>query len=108
MTASTPDMIRHQVFFWLKNPQSTDDRDALIEGLRTLSDIPVIRELHIGLPADTEARDVVDGSFSVSELMVFDSVADQKAYQDHPLHQAFVAACEHLWERVIVYDSLAL
>jgi hypothetical protein len=108
ITTSPSGTIRHQVFFWLKNPGSADDRDALVAGLRTLAAIAVIRELHIGIPADTEARDVVDSSFSVSELMVFGSVADQKAYQDHPLHLAFVESCGHLWERVVVYDSISV
>jgi hypothetical protein len=110
MTIDAPQsgLIRHQVFFWLKSPGSVGDREALIKGLQTLAAIPVMRELHIGIPADTEARDVVDGSFSVSELMVFDTVADQKAYQDHPLHLAFVEGCSHLWERVIVYDSVEI
>jgi hypothetical protein len=28
----------------------------------------------------------------------------QRAYQEHPIHQKFVADCSHLWERVVVYD----
>jgi len=67
-----------------------------------------VRDLRIGLPAGTEARDVVDASFDVSELMVFDSLADQKAYQDHPVHQAFVAQCSHLWTKVVVYDATTI
>lgn len=96
--------IIHHVFFWLKNPASKEDRDKLIAGLESLRKINVIRKLHIGVPASTEKRDVVDNSFQVSELMFFDSVADQKTYQDHPIHQKFVADCSHLWERVVVYD----
>lgn len=94
----------HHVFFWLKNAGSTADRDQLVAGLKTLRDIPVIRVLQIGLPAPTEQRDVVDSSYDVSELMYFDNAADQKVYQDHPIHQAFVASCSHLWEKVVVYD----
>ena len=104
--AVVPAKVVHHVFFWLKNPDSTADRDRLIAGLRTLAAIPVIRALHIGVPADTEARDVVDGSYQVSELMFFDSVPDQKAYQDHPIHRKFVADCEPLWRKVTVYDTL--
>lgn len=96
----------HHAFFWLKNPDSTQDRERLIAGLKTLRGVPVIRELHIGTPASTEKRDVVDASYDVSEVMRFDSIEDQKAYQDHPIHQTFVAECGHLWERVVVYDAL--
>lgn len=98
----------HHVFFWLKKPGSVADRDQLITGLRGLAKIPVIRNLQIGLPASTEQRDVVDSSFDVSELMVFDSVVDQKVYQDHPIHQDFIAKYGHLWGKVIVYDMVTL
>jgi hypothetical protein len=97
----------HHVFFWLKNPGSAEDRAQLIAGLKTLDKIGVIRSMHIGVPAPTEKRDVVDNSYDVSELMTFDTAADQKAYQDHPLHLAFVVKCEHLWSKVVVYDVVA-
>jgi hypothetical protein len=101
--AGQPQLVHH-VFFWLKQPGSQADRDRLIAGLRTLRDIPVIRRLEIGIPASTEKRDVVDSSYDVSELMYFDNAQDQKAYQDHPIHQAFVKSCEALWQKVVVYD----
>jgi len=96
----------HHVLFSLKNAGSAEDREHLISGLRTLADIEVVRGFHIGVPAPTEKRDVVDDSYDVSELLFFDSVADQKIYQDHPVHQAFVARCSHLWRKVVVYDTL--
>lgn len=96
--------IRHLALFWLANPESLADRDALVTGVRTLAAIPQVRSLHVGVPAPTEARDVVDHSYAVSEAMVFDSIADQDAYQVHPIHQAFIASCSHLWDRVVVYD----
>ncbi len=94
----------HHVFFWLKNPDSTIDRDQLLEGLRTLAKIETIRKLHIGVPASTEKRDVVDNSWQVSELMFFDDETGQKVYQDHAIHQAFVKNYSHLWSKVLVYD----
>jgi hypothetical protein len=98
----------HHVFFWLKNPQSKEDLARLLEGLRTLAKIETVRGAHFGLPASTEKRDVVDNSYSVSEMLFFDDLAGQKAYQDHPIHTKFVADCSHLWERVVVYDALAV
>ena len=100
--------IVHHVFFWLKNPDSAADRDQLIAGLRKLAKVEVVRSLEIGVPASTEQRDVVDSSFHVSELMVFDNVVDQKTYQDHPVHKDFVAKCSHLWAKVIVYDMVTV
>lgn len=97
----------HHVFFWLKDKGSAEDRERLLAGLRKLAAIPVVRALHVGVPAPTEQRDVIDNSYDVSELMFFDSVADQKTYQDHPLHQEFVRTCSPLWRKVTVYDTLS-
>ncbi len=98
----------HHVFFWLKNPDSKEDLAKLIAGVKSLETIETIRSMHVGVPASTEKRDVVDNSYSVSELMFFDDMAGQKTYQDHPIHQKFIADCSHLWERVVVYDTIAV
>ena len=96
----------HHVFFWLKNPQSTADRDKLVEGVKTLSKIPTVKELHVGTLASTEKRDVVDTSWAVSELMFFEDVQGQATYQSHPIHLEFIKNYGHLWEKVIVYDAM--
>ena len=101
--ATTPPVVHH-VFFWLKNPKSKEDLDRLLAGLRTLSGIETVKAIHIGVPAETEQRGVVDASYSASEILFFDDVAGQNAYQVHPIHKKFVADCEHLWQRVVVYD----
>lgn len=98
--------VMHQVFFWLKNPESKEDAEKLIAGLKTLRGIDLIKRLHIGVPARTVKRDVVDNSYQVSELMFFESVEDQDAYQTHTIHKQFVENYSHLWTRVVVYDSL--
>jgi len=96
----------HHVFFWLKNPQSEADKQQLISGLKTLSGIPAIRQIHVGVIASTEKREVVDTSWDVSELMFFDDESGQKIYQDHPIHQDFVKNYSHLWKKVLVYDAI--
>ncbi len=96
----------HHVFFWLKNPSSTADRDKLLAGVKSLKKIETIKFLHVGVPASTEKRDVVDNSYHVSELMFFDNVEDQKVYQDHPIHQQFIKEHSMLWEKVVVYDVM--
>lgn len=96
----------HHVFFWLKNSGSQADRLAVIEGLGTLRAIPEIRQLHIGTPARTLKREVIDDSWDVSEIMIFDNARDQDAYQVHPIHEAFIEKYGHLWDRVVVYDVL--
>jgi hypothetical protein len=96
----------HHVFFWLKDPSSTADRDKLLAGVKTLKKIETIKMLHVGVPASTEKRDVVDNSYHVSELMFFDNTEDQKIYQDHPIHQQFIKEHSMLWDKVVVYDTM--
>ncbi|AOS44367.1 Stress responsive A/B Barrel Domain protein [Lacunisphaera limnophila] len=105
---ATPPKLVHHVFFWLKNPDSKEDLAQLLAGIRGLAAIETVRGIHVGVPASTEKREVVDNSFSASEILYFDDVAGQNAYQVHPLHQKFVAECSHLWAKVIVYDALAV
>ena len=98
----------HHVFFWLKNPASKEDLAQLLKGLATLARIETVRGAHFGVPASTEKRDVVDNSYSASEILFFDDTSGQKTYQDHPIHKKFVEDCAHLWERVVVYDAMSV
>ena len=95
----------HHVFFWLKNLGSKEDLNKLIEGITTLKKIETLRHIKIGIPAATEKRDVVDASYSISLLAVFDDVKGHDAYQVHPIHTKFVADYSHLWGKVVIYDS---
>ena len=99
-------LLLHQVFFWLKNPDSIEDREQLVKGIRCLAAIETVCRLHVGLLASTEKRDVVDTSWQVNELLFFKDTKGQKEYQDHPLHHAFIDTCSHLWSRVLVYDAV--
>ena len=97
-------MFIHHVFFWLNNPDSASDKAELIAGLETLKTIEGIKMVHIGTPAATN-RSVIDSSYSVSWLLVFDDLEAEEVYQVHPVHHAFVAKCSHLWSKVVVYDA---
>jgi len=106
-SANLPKLVHH-VFFWLKNPDSKEDLAKLTAGIRTLAQIETVRGFHVGVPASTEKRAVVESSYSASELLLFDDVEGQNAYQVHPIHQKFVADCSSLWSRVTVFDSSAV
>lgn len=95
-------MFLHHVFFWLKPGAS---RGELIAGLQGLTGIEGILQSHIGVPADTD-RPVIDSSYAVSWLLVFADGEGEAVYQNHPLHHRFVANCQHLWEKVVVYDTV--
>ena len=94
----------HHVYFWLKNPDSKEDKNKLIDGLKKLSKVKTIKFLHIGQPAGT-SRDVIDSSYAVSWLVFFDTKEDQDSYQTDPIHLKFVEECSPVWTKVIVYDS---
>jgi hypothetical protein len=83
-----------------------DDVARLLGGIRALAKIERVRGIHVGVPASTEKRPVVDNTFSASEILYFDDVEGQNVYQTHPLHQKFVAECSPLWTKVIVYDAV--
>lgn len=97
--------VAHQVYFWLKNPDSETDKAKLIEGLNTLSRIKAVKKLIVGTVAGTTKRDVIDTSWSVSELTLFENVAGEAEYQSDPIHLAFVRNYSHLWSKVQIYDS---
>lgn len=63
---------------------------------------------HIGSPASTEQREIVDNSFTYKYVMTFASVEAEKAYQIDPTHTDFVKKAQHLIEKVIVYDSFSI
>ncbi len=99
------DVFIHHVYFWLNNPESRADLDALVAGLKKLSAVETINIFYIGKPADTN-RDVIDRSYSVSWMVLFANKADQDSYQVDPIHLKFVEECRHLWKKVVVYDSV--
>jgi hypothetical protein len=96
----------HHVFFWMKEPDNAAQKKQLVNALNDLRKVESIKMSHIGFPAGTESRDVVDHSYSVSFMVMFDNQAGQDAYQVHPLHVKFVKENQHLWEKVVVYDSV--
>ena len=100
----TSEMLVHQVYFWLKNPQNELNHAKLLKGLNSLLTISSIESGHIGVPAATEARDVVDHSYAFSYNVRFKTMADHDSYQTDPVHLKFIEECEDLWSEVKVYD----
>src|SRR5712664_3742321 len=90
----------HHVYFWLKNPDSAEDRTRLVAGLQKLYRVGTIRQFHIGQPAAT-SRDVIETSYAISWMLLFDTDADQASYQTDPIHLEFVKECSPLWSKVV-------
>ena len=97
-------MLIHTVYFWLKNDVSDADRAFFRENIDVLTELDS-EACYIGPPAATEARPVIDASYDIGLTVLFDSIAQHDIYQDHPKHLKFIELCNHLWERVQVYDA---
>lgn len=94
----------HHVLFYLKNPNSTSDKNKLLEGLKKLATIECIRFSDIGTPAATH-RSVIERDYTYSWLCIFNNAEEEEVYQKHPIHDEFRNNYSHLWEKVVIYDS---
>ena len=97
-------MFVHAVYFWLNDgtPESVaeqmlDDCDVL------LSNVPTVISLVSGRPAMTP-RDVVDNTYDIGLLVMFDDAEGHDVYATHPLHVQFIEKYKRHWMRVQVYD----
>ncbi len=98
-------MFTHHVFFWLKNKTTDTNKEDLLAGLQSLAAIKPKIMIHIGVKASTN-RPVIDTSYDFSLLLIFNNLEEQESYQVHQIHQEFVKNCQHLWEKVTIYDSV--
>jgi hypothetical protein len=95
----------HTVYFWLENPDSQEDRKAFETSLQKfLDNSGYAKTKFIGKPPKA-SRDVVDGSFTYSLIVTFESAEAQQNYQDEAPHKLFIEESSKLWTKVIVYDS---
>ncbi len=98
----------HTVYFWLANPDNQEDRSAFETSLKKFLDHSAYAKTNfIGTPPGA-SRDVVDGSFTYSLIVTFESADAQQKYQNEAPHKLFIEESSHLWTKVIVYDSTGL
>jgi hypothetical protein len=98
----------HTVYFWLENPDSLEDREAFETSLQKfLDNSAYAKTKFIGKPPKA-SRDVVDGSFTYSLIVTFESAEAQQNYQDEAPHKLFIEESSKLWTKVIVYDSKSI
>ena len=102
---STPGNFAHIVYFWLKNPNNEDDKQAFETSLkRFINNSIFIRTRHVGTPASTN-RGVIDSTYSYCLSLTFENKELQDKYQVEDGHVQFIEESSKLWEKVIVYDS---
>ncbi len=98
----------HTVLFWLNHPENEKDQETFENGVNTLLDqCQFITASHIGVPADTATRPVVDASYTYCVVITFESKAAHDSYQIDPVHKKFVEENKNLWKKVLVYDSVS-
>ncbi len=84
-TSSDQGYIYHVVVAWLKQPGKEGDQQALIDGTKSLGQIPGVVAVSAGrtFPSD---RNVVDDSFDIALTIVLKDQQALATYQNHPIH----------------------
>jgi len=98
----------HTVYFWLANPDSKEDRAAFETSLQKFLDNSAYAKTKFMGKPPRASRDVVDGSFTYSLIVTFESAEAQQNYQDEAPHKLFIEESSDLWTKVIVYDSTGI
>jgi hypothetical protein len=81
MSPGTIIMITHIVFFKLGDPSPEKIAETRNRLLSMSGRIPVIRHFEVGIDVVRSER-----SYDLALVTRFDSLADLKAYQEHPMH----------------------
>lgn len=98
----------HVVYFYLNNPDDPKDRTDFETSLKKLmTNTQYAKTKFIGVPAETP-REVVDNTYTYSLILTFSSKEMQDNYQEEPAHLLFIEEAAHLWNKVIVYDSVGI
>ena len=95
----------HTVYFWFKEDTTKKDKVFFEHSLKKfLSNSKYAKTKFVGTPPEA-SREVVDDSFTYSLIVTFESAEAQAGYQSEDAHLLFIEECQHLWDKVIVYDS---
>ena len=98
-------MLVHTVFFWLKADLSEEEKQEFNDGVESLISIESAEQVVIGTPAATTKRPVIDETYDCALTVILKDIPAHDLYQDDPIHHKFIADCNHLWERVQIYDA---
>lgn len=98
--------LHHYVLFWLK-PDLNENKISEFTGFfDELKKIKTIRSLTYGRAAATASRDVVDNSFTYALSVTFSGLENQSLYQKDPIHLMAIEKFSHMWNKVVVHDSM--
>lgn len=98
--------LMHTVYVWLKDDLDKDEMRAFLDDAMKIGDIESVARFRLGKAAKTEERAIVDNTYTIAMNIEFNSIQDQKAYQDDSIHVEFVKNNNDRWDKVIVYDNV--
>ena len=98
-------MVRHNVYFWLDESLSDEQKSSFEDGLRALFEIDVVKNGSFGKAATTPERPVTQNTFDYALVLEFESVEMHNAYQVHDDHHVFVDNFGKWFKEVRVYDT---
>ena len=100
-------MFHHTVHFWLKDGLTDKQRGAFVDGCRRIAESPNVATCRVGRPAGTD-RPVVDNSYDVQLLCIFESREKHDGYQSDAdvVHTDFIERYKSYWTKVLIYDSV--
>lgn len=99
----------HNVYFWLIDTASQEDRLQFESGLAELGQSSCTSAYFWGKPLELEKRDVVDDSYDYAATSFFDNLEQHDIYQStDAVHSHFINSFKHLWKSVKVFDHRIL
>lgn len=98
-------MILHSVYFYFREDTPAEIFEQQRERIFDLNNqLSVVQLTFAGPPAGIQ-RDVVDNTYGMSLHMLFQDEADLNTYQQHELHQKFIADFKPYWTGIKVFDT---
>ena len=98
-------MVRHNVYFWLDESLTAEQKTSFEGGLRALFEIDVVSRGEFGTAATTPERPVTRNTFDYALVLEFESVSQHDAYQVHAEHQVFVDNFSAWFKKVRIFDT---
>jgi hypothetical protein len=92
-------MLRHVVFFKLKNPTPEVLKETKDILMNMKGKIPELIDIEVGIDIVRSER-----SFDISLITTFESLDAMKSYQVHPLHVEFVKYITEVREAAVAVD----
>lgn len=98
-------MVRHNVYFWLDESLSDEQKQEFEGGLAALAEIDVVDSGTFGTAAGTPERPVTQNTFDYALVLEFASLEQHNAYQVHDDHHVFVDRFSPWFREVQVFDT---